>query len=445
MAQYPWQVRLPSLAEAFSGAAQMARVKMAIDDRQRQLDANLKRAQAVKQYLGEGDKPGDPTALMLADPELYDRLEGRRLGAEKQRMEMQTQAMAQRQDFAQQRALIAGRVGKAMQQNPQAYQAARRYMAESGYYSPEELPPVEFSPEQAKIFSQQLLGMGQAAGMEMPEAGKPPPEFTRAALDLGYGAGSPKGTVFDAWSDPGIKQAISRQLAASATRGQVNVTAVMGGHADPKNKIITEQQEKLLQGRQTLMILDELKTLATDPQGQQDFQQFLGYLPKAEYWTLNKLSKLSADLVPQGAVPWLTRMATFTAILDKYKAEEYHRLLGGAQTSVEIKNLVNAVLNSDMGSIQFTAAMNALERLTNISMQLATEVHRSGVPLGTSEFASRLDKTVKQKRLEEMDAMAAQLERDNPAMTDAMIAAELYNKGLMPYREAARINPGLSK
>lgn len=223
---------------------------------------------------------------------------------------------------------------------------------------------------------------GEAAG----GLGAPKPEnspearmsaFARQLIDAGVPQGSEQ---FNA----AMRRYNEAQL-VRMEREPKGMTINVGGEAAPKVK--ADQQQALIDVMQTSAMLDDLEELAIDPQtGQVNFGQYLG-INRAKQWTLAQLDKIGA--VPDSERPQFERAQQFRAVLDKYRSEEYKRLLGSAQSEAEIKNLVNSVISADMGSTQFSQAFAALRRATARNERIAQRVLREGFDLGTAEYRRR--------------------------------------------------------
>lgn len=187
---------------------------------------------------------------------------------------------------------------------------------------------------------------------------------------------------------PAYQEELAAERAEAQRRARAGASSVTAGntYTGPTNKTRTDAEDTILAGRNTMAMVDELKSLARNENGQVDFSQFQGVAPRVGKWALSNLDDVDPRLVPEDARPWLDKASAYRAVLDKYRSEEFKRLLGSAQTDTEIKNLVNSVLSADMGSRQFTQAVSALERSTTRAMKASEEVLSRGIRIDTPEY-----------------------------------------------------------
>jgi hypothetical protein len=202
-----------------------------------------------------------------------------------------------------------------------------------------------------------------------------------------------------------------------AKQGGGTTINLNNGFAGPSKKTQADQEDALLAGQETLDVIDELRGLATNEAGQVDFSQFHGKVPRAKKWLLSELDDWDPGLVPEDSRPWLDKASAYRSVLDKYRSEEFKRLLGSAQTDTEIKNLINSVLSADMGSRQFSAATDKLEERTNRAMAVARKVLSKGIQVGTPEYRKAF-------REEEARTRGAATRPAGP-LTDAQLEADI--------------------
>jgi hypothetical protein len=151
-------IRFPNLAEAMQAAAVWQRMKMANEQRERELDRAPVRAAAVQKYMS-GEAPHE---LALVDPDLYDRFEARRQAQQKletgqtqfefeQALKARELGVEEQQlgrERSQRRGAQAAGLARALRVNPDAYSAARGALLGSGDWAPEELPEDRVGPRE---------------------------------------------------------------------------------------------------------------------------------------------------------------------------------------------------------------------------------------------------------------------------------------------------------
>lgn len=194
--------------------------------------------------------------------------------------------------------------------------------------------------------------------------------------------------------DPGLKEAYNRWRIQGKKAGATQVSI-----GDASRKTRADQEAELITAMETSGSLDELQRMAT-PQGANapDWGQFLGGRQQAGAWLINKADKWIPSAVSSENREQASRINDFRAVLDKYRAEEYKRLLGSAQSEAEIKNLVNAIISGDMSPAQFDSAFQALRKATARSERIAREVLGKGFDLGSPGYRREFSRQERAER-----------------------------------------------
>ena len=284
-------------------------------------------------------------------------------------------------------------------------------------------PGMGIDPQQMQQFVTEAQA-GAAMRGEKPDE-LPHDEASRRVLNRGIARGTPE--YVPAYNAALAELEAEGRGRAKASAANFNVNT---GRADVTKKTQGDQEDQLLAGRETLDMLDELKGLAVNPKtGKSDFSQFQGKLPRAGRWVLAELDDIDPSLVPEDSRPWFNRAQAYRATLDKYRSEEFKRLLGSAQTDTEIKNLVNAVISADMSSTQFEQAIDTLERRTKRVMATAEEVLSKGLRVGTPEYRKAFrDVEARTKAAPAIDPVVQQIrDMQSRGMSEAQIEAALAN------------------
>lgn len=355
---------------------------------ERQSDQQRWMPQALADYAA-----GESTDLQRIAPGEFQQLEkGRadlakaRAAAAKELAEAnrQTATTQQQETVRTSRALITAI--DASLKNPAAYGQIRAGLLQANQQGaikidptqiPEQMPP----PEQLQQFREaQMVNLKTVSD----------PKFTDTMVEVAASGG---------WdlSDPKLLQDQRFQAAMKATIAQKHkgVTVNVGANGEKASPLTTQntskQQDELLGARQTMMMLDDIEEIARDPSsGKPNWGQFLGYLPQGKRWTLNTIDTIAPGSLSPEAQDELSRMNAFRTVVDKFKAEEFKRLAGTAQTASEVKNLANSILNADMSSTQFGAAYINLRRLTGRIIDTAESVLADGIPLGSTRYAAEM-------------------------------------------------------
>jgi hypothetical protein len=399
MPQYPLQVDFPNLTQMFVQGQQARLNEQRLQEGQARMALAPKLAAARRAAV-----QGDPTDLMALAPEEWTAMQ-----------EQSRKAAAA--DLARQKAMteqwtakvgLAGRAAETLSLNPNAYPMVARRLAGSGLYKAGELEQLFEDPQQPGVVSPgkvKELAATLPGLLETPEEMDPVQAERQAAAVLEYGT-----DVEAARGDRRFRPMVERILFEEPLKRAKAGAIVLPSELEAKTK--ARQQEVLTAGLTELADLNQMRALVTTPEGRADFTQFLGYLPRGKRWTLNTIGKASAKAVPEHMRPWLKRSNTFAALVKSYKAEKFHELLGGAQTAIEIENLVDSVLNMDMSSDQFEAAFNALTIRLNTAMKVAGAVLDSGLVIGSAGYTEAIEKAMRATRGEpEPGADEARLKR----------------------------------
>lgn len=152
--------------------------------------------------------------------------------------------------------------------------------------------------------------------------------------------------------EPGRMERKRMDLAQDATRGSRPTTGRLG-----------QVQKRLHEIKMSDFDLDEIeRAVPKGPDGRPDYTQAHTYYGRAKLWALKEIDRIPGfrnNLTPE-LQQWLADGASYASVVDKQRAEEFRAALGAAQTSIEVKNLVNAVLSRDMSPIQFEATLRSL-------------------------------------------------------------------------------------
>lgn len=412
------------IAPDFNWGSQLAQIFMASRDRrradreqeqrmkladlafQREQDAQ-ERASLEPEALEAYTTRGDGKMLQVVNPQLYTQLENANASrlaelATQRRQDAETQAKLtqsgreREQAKREKTARFQQYAARMLQQNPQAAPQVlgqAKVLADRGEIYAFDLPDQAPTPDVAHQVQMDADASAAAAGLKQDEV--PLDEIAKQVI---HGQGLHPGTPgFQAAYQKALEEEERRKIArAKAGATSVNVG---DGRAGPTTPVQTAQQNAIIEAQGTLETIGDLKRLATDPKtGQVNYGQFLGLGNKAEKWTLDAIASIDPSALPPDKQERLSKFSEFRSVLDKYRSEEFKRLLGSAQTDGEIKNLINSVISGDMNSPQFGAAINNLERVTNRSMRIAQEVLSKGIALGTPEYKrefSRLEQIAK--------------------------------------------------
>jgi hypothetical protein len=274
-------------------------------------------------------------------------------------------------------------------------------------------PPIQALPESFDPRATAASLQGDAAGI----LGAPRPEdidkpkITNDMVEFmaisGLKPGDPAfGQQFDRW--------LTKMTKSRATSVNVGVDT---GRQEAVQAVKSEQQKELINTMNTTSMLDELEAMAT-PEGaaKPNWAQFLGGGAQTKGAIVNKLDKWAPSLVGSGDRAQVERLNEFRAVLDKYRSEEYKRLLGSAQSEAEIKNLVNAIISADMSPAQFGEAFKTLRRATARAEGIAKQVLGEGFEVGSPEY---------RKRYSELEAGAKKGSAKAPPNARQRLAADL--------------------
>ena len=359
----------------------------------------------------------------------------------KERSASELAAADQGREYMANRAVLesVNKLGAIAQQNPQMYPGA--YKAEVTKLQ-QMLPPQftkDLNPD-APLPAEQLAPIRQSVEQNLQRLSTPAPKPQPFNADQVWAANR---VVQDTGN-----QMLQNPLAAMKAnpeqferyRNEFNAMREKEAKARGTNVVVegrdpattsrrTAHQKTIDDARETLATIQDIKTLG-DP------GQYLGWLNRAEFWGKDKVAQ--AGLI--GALPpeereQFERAAQFRAIVDKYRATEFNRLIGAAQTTSEVKNLVNSILNADMNEVQFRAALKNLDRTTQRALQFSQEALDKGYDLGTADYNRHMESAFKGARRNDRAALFEQMAgRPKEEIIDAAMA-----EGIMTEDEARRL------
>jgi hypothetical protein len=178
-------------------------------------------------------------------------------------------------------------------------------------------------------------------------------------------------------------------LAYEKAKRPAGTVVNVGGGIDASKKTRTDQETALLKANDIGAMLDQIDGIATDSNGNVNFGQFLGVVPKGKAATLNFIAGLDESLVPESERPWLQKANDFRSAIGEYRSQEMHDLLGSAQSAREIANTVDFLLSADMNGPKFRSAYAQLRRKVNRARAVASMVLAEKIPVGTPEYRKR--------------------------------------------------------
>lgn len=334
-------------------------------DRQRQEQERQRQEQLRSLYAGAISGNQQAIAgLQQQDPQGFMELEKQQQASQA----AQAEQARRQQDQAIQNATTTGnmlRAVKASKVPEQTYQAVRQQAIQMGLGTEDALP-LQYDPQWVDT----MLAQSEAIHRSRAE-----------------GIGTVDWQNYQHTKiDPGFKEHLEQNRRAGAP----NIQLTMPGNAPVSQKTRGEQEGELLDAENDLVMLDEIKTLATDNYGNTDFGQFLGWWPKGKKATLSLIEEVSG-FVPASQRDWYGRASAFRTRIDEYKAGRYNKLLGSAQSAAEVRNLANAVLSADMGTTQFNEAYRRLQSTLQRKIRVAQQVLGEGLDLGTLAYRKRFD------------------------------------------------------
>lgn len=134
-------------------------------------------------------------------------------------------------------------------------------------------------------------------------------------------------------------------------------------------------QKSWIEDDQRLSMLEDIEAL-----GPAD--EFLGLWNNVAFWGLEKADQVgSLQHLSPGLQAKFDKISEARAIINKYRSEEFHKLIGSAQTPTEIEGLIDSILNTKMSPRQFTIAMKNLRKVTTRHIMAAEEAMTEGLRL----------------------------------------------------------------
>jgi hypothetical protein len=334
---------------------------------------------------------GDPTALRGLDPQEWSNLETQRMqrvsiqqAAEKNQLDM---VEAYRKKQLNNSKAVLGTLAMA-QRDPSKWSSVVSTLEQIGAVQPGSLNPND-PPPRAQIedfLNQQKMTV---ASLDSPKLSNDVTELLQA---MGYAGQEAFGL-----QDPKVQQKIDELVdSKSKARGKAN-TVVNVNASDLTAGMQKQMQQDVVEASDTLRRLNIIKMAATDPvTGEADFGNYLGYGSNAKGKWLNFRDKLPSWIdwtkPSESDRQWLSKYNVVRASVMAMRAEEFHRLIGGAQTPVEIENLVDSFLNMDMSPEQFKVVFNQIMATTQDLIDARREVLKNGIKYATAEYDQAVDK-----------------------------------------------------
>ena len=348
---------------------------------------------------------GDPTALRDLNPEEWSKLETQRVQRTAMRQDAEMKARQNQLDMVEtyrrktldQSKALLGSLSMA-QQDPAKWASVA---VEPGSLDPNDPPP---KAQIAGFIDQQKATV---ASLDDPKLSSDVAELLQAE---GYAGREAFGL-----QDPAVQQKIGLMVRQKgAARGKAG-TIVNVNASDLTMGMQKQMQQDVVDASDTLRRLNIIKMAATDPvTGEVNFGNYLGYGSNLKGKWLNFRDKLPSWIdwtkPSEEDRKWLGKYNVVRMAVMAMRAEEFHRLIGGAQTPVEIENLIDSFLNMDMSPEQFKVVFEQIMATTQDLLDARREVLRNGIQYATAEYDQAMDKLAVPRikaRLTKMRAVAS--------------------------------------
>jgi len=370
MPAYPWQRKGWTLAETFMMGQRLKSMQMDMDEKQRQIDLIPKRAEAMKAYQG-----GDPSQLQLMDPELYGRLEDRRIQGERRAQE----GVDRNQALEAKKLQMLARTVPAVQRNPAAYQGARAHLLQSGLFKPEEIPD-EYNKEQVDQLASVLP---QMAGTAPPQQQAP---TLRDAVEkrafVNFRAENPGASPKIAFEDSSWPQHIETAKSELLTRAKAGATRLDvhtgPGRQEPtksvKSKLHNIIVDNALLGPQIARIKSRAK-----PEMFMAFPQLKMFTSKYAAWFNPKLLSKDTTKAFGAKTKLLADVGKGMLVFRKWATG----VAGGEKEMDRIEALMPR--KEDVWP-EFVAKLELWGEEVNTKVRLAQRILSSGIPIDDPQF-----------------------------------------------------------
>ncbi len=424
-AGYPWQVELPNLPDIHARALQAQAMRLAMQEKQNEMELGRRRSEAVRAY-----QAGDPKPLQEVAPEIYQKFEALKLDQDQQKASVaQKQAEAAIKAKAEQVEMLA-RIAPRLAEQPAAGPAAMRYLSQLPQFEGEDLTWMQ-DPEQVKQMATMLPRLSQK--FKEPEFED---VFMKVANGLGYGPESPKGSYGDAWNDPNFLGKYNAYLEAEkkgkakGVGAQITITPE-GEMRDPLTLgTRANQQKELIENEKMLNSLQAVKQLARP--------EFFSLMGRAKNWGSAKVALLDSNLLSKGATGDLEARQQLTNEVEQL-FNDYRRLITGAAASVqELQSMRGSMFNMSLSWPQFTAGIKQFETKVSRTMRVYRRVLREGVdvtPEQTRERANALIRAGSDARTMS-DIMARKKELLESGLSDVDVIVSLASEGYLTPEQA---------
>ncbi len=271
------------------------------------------------------------------------------------------------------------------------------------------------APQTGEVLDQGALGRvragaiasgAEAAGAAPPKR-EPLTEAGRRLVEAGVSMDHPN------WSELLAKERV-RLLDEKMKARRAGATTINNnipkGNQPAERALRVDAQESLRDSEFSLDTFDQIRDLAKTKDGAEDYGQFLTLWSKGRA-TVARYSD-AASLPPDFFGDFgmgrdeFAKVQAFRSLVDKYRSEEFKRLLGSAQSKQEIANLTNTIISSDMTPEQFRVALNTLERTAKRAQRISARILDEGFEVGTKSYNTRFE------QLEKKDAARKQRLRE---------------------------------
>jgi len=223
-----------------------------------------------------------------------------------------------------------------------------------------------------------------------------------------------------------------RLKVARAGAPRTQLTVGTGDLGAATSSVRSGLQEDLKRSSTTLGNIREIRNILKLGGGSKNM---VGLLPGLERKRLNLIDELPfTELTREqrGQVELLNDLHLAVGRINIRETKEFY---GSAVAAQEMQRSKENMLNADMGSLQFDAALNAMERQEEIASSVAQELLGEGfTSTGAKGFGARADKLYREKREAAAESRASELVLEGK-FNESQILDELMREGLISRSE----------